>query len=139
MTNQEIITLINANPACHLATVSSAKPAVRGMLIYRAAPNEIIFHTGSFKELYTQLEANPNVEFCFNDFAAGKQVRVRGTAKKTDDSALKAEIMGKRPFLKNIADEKGDDALIVYKVTNLTATVWTMSSNTAPTVFNPLN
>lgn len=139
MTNQEIITLINANPACHLATVYNGKPAVRGMLIYRAAPNEIIFHTGSFKELYAQLEANPDVEFCFNDFAAGKQVRVKGKAQKTDDSALQAEIIEKRPFLKNIAIEKGEDALKVYKVTNLSAAVWTMSSNTAPTVFKPLN
>lgn len=44
MTKTEIIDLINKNPASHLATVDGTRPRVRGMLIYRADEQGIIFH-----------------------------------------------------------------------------------------------
>ena len=65
MTKSEILALINANPACHLATVEGNAPRVRGILLYRADENGLVFHTGNTKDLHRQLTRNPKVEFCF--------------------------------------------------------------------------
>lgn len=66
MNKEEILDFIKSNPACHLATVDGDQPRVRGMLMYRADENGILFHTGNFKDLYKNLQNNPNVELCFN-------------------------------------------------------------------------
>jgi len=46
MNKSEILGFLNANPLCHLATVEGNKPHVRGMMLYRADENGLIFHTG---------------------------------------------------------------------------------------------
>ena len=56
--------------------------------------------TGSIKDLNRQLAANPCVELCFYDAAAGKQIRISGTVEPQDDLALKKRIVEKFPFLK---------------------------------------
>ena len=78
MNKVEILDFLNSNPVCHLATIDGDQPRVRGMLMYRADENGILFHTGSFKDLYKQMQQNPNVELCFSSADSSKQVRVSG-------------------------------------------------------------
>ncbi|MBE6072392.1 MAG: pyridoxamine 5'-phosphate oxidase family protein [Clostridium butyricum] len=66
MTKQEILESINKNPVFYLATIDGDKPKVRGMLLYKADDNGILFHTGASKDLYSQILKNPNAELCFN-------------------------------------------------------------------------
>lgn len=141
MDKQEIIAFMNANQACHLATVEGDAPHVRGMMIYRVDENGIIFHTGKPKDLHKQLQANPKVEFCFNNFESGLQIRVSGVARLSDDEKLKQEIVAARPFLKQIADSHPDgfDMIAVYRVKDLEATTWTMETNLAPKTFVKLD
>ena len=135
MNKSEILALINANPACHLATVEGNAPHVRGILLYKADENGLIFHTGSTKDLYKQLSKNPRVEFCFNDFQKGVQVRVSGSVEKVEDMALKKEIVAKREFLKPWVEKSGYDVLVVYRIRKGRATIWTMESNFAPKTY----
>lgn len=132
MTKTEIIEFINKNPAAHLATVDGGKPHVRGMLIYRADEQGILFHTGTSKDLYKQLMKNPDVELCFNSYKENIQVRVSGQAEEVKDSALKKEIVEARPFLKPWLEQYGEDLLAVFRVTKATAVIWTMATNFAP-------
>ena len=130
MTQQEIFEFINKNQACTLATTDGNKPHVRGMLIYRADNNGIIFHTGVMKDVFKQLQNNPNVELCFiND---NIQIRISGTASLENDLKLKEEIVANRPFLKPIVDQYGYEPLAVFRVRKLVATVWSMATNLAP-------
>ena len=87
------------NPGFHLATIDGDFPRVRGMFLFRADSNGIIFHTGAFKDLYSQVLACPNVELCFNE--QNTQVRVSGCLEIIDDNALKDEIVNhpSRAFL----------------------------------------
>ena len=62
MNEKEIYALMNANPVFHLATVEGDQPRVRGMLLFRADENGLIFHTASTKDVYTQIMNNPKVE-----------------------------------------------------------------------------
>ena len=133
MEKHEIISFINANPACYLATVEGDKPHVRGMLIYRADKDGIIFHTGKVKDLHKQLMVNPKVELCFNNHQTNVQVRVSGVAELQNDTRLIMEIVESRPFLKQITETDlcGCDLLAVYRVKKCMATVWTMETNLA--------
>jgi pyridoxamine 5'-phosphate oxidase len=132
MTKSEILALINANPACHLATIEGDVPHVRGILLYSADENGLVFHTGNTKDLYRQLSRNPKVEFCFNDYQKGIQVRVSGSVKLEEDMALKKEIVAKRDFLRPWVEQQGWDMLVLYRLRKGRATTWTMQTNFDP-------
>lgn len=134
MTQAEIIKFMNENPASHLATTQGDQPRVRGMLIYRVDEQGILFHTGTTKDLYKQLLANPRVEFCFNNMKDGVQIRASGKAEFVEDQKLKEEIVAARPFLKPWVAQRGYEFLAVFRVRNAIATVWTMASNFEPKV-----
>ncbi|MRR14372.1 pyridoxamine 5'-phosphate oxidase family protein, partial [archaeon] len=91
MNKEEIIQFINANPACYLATIDDGRPRVRGMLMYRADSEGILFHTGGTKDLFRQILKDPHAEACFTSPDGGIQVRVSGTVKVIEDMELKRE------------------------------------------------
>ncbi len=135
MNRDEILKFINENPACHLATVEGDAPRVRGMLMYRADRDGLIFQTGEFKELVKQIQLNPKVEVCFNNFATKTQVRIRGTAEFLEDRALKEEIVRARAFLKTWVESNGYEKLKVFRVKPALATVWTMAATFEPNTY----
>ncbi|HWP97591.1 MAG TPA: pyridoxamine 5'-phosphate oxidase family protein [Syntrophomonadaceae bacterium] len=135
MTRQEICDLMNRNPVFFLATLEGQQPRVRGMLLYRADENGIVFHTGTFKEVYAQIMQNPRVELCFNDFKQGIQLRVSGELELLDDKDLKDEI-SQHPSRKFLRDwkESGNlqefyDQFAVFQLQPVQASVWTMDKN----------
>ena len=129
MTTQEMFQLMNENPAFHLATVEGDQPRVRGMLLFRADENGIIFHTASSKDLYAQIQKNPKAELCF--FGNGTQVRVAGVLEQVDDEKLKEEIFAHptRKFLQAWKDFGVDHLLRVFRMKNCEAVTWTMETN----------
>ena len=54
MTKEQIFELINGmqNPVMYVATSENGQPHVRGILLYSADENGIVFHTGKFKALH---------------------------------------------------------------------------------------
>jgi len=138
MTKNEILKFLNENPIVYLATVDAKNhPHVRGMMLFSADTDGLIFHTGTGKEINDQLEQNPAVEMCaFNH--QNVQVRVSGVAEFVDDLALKQTIVAARPFLQQTVDTMGYEQFIVFRVTQCVATVWTMEDNLAPKTFVPL-
>lgn len=67
MNINEVFDFLNANPVFHLATVEGNRPRVRGMLVYMADVNSIIFHTGKMRDFHKQLTENPDIEMSFNN------------------------------------------------------------------------
>jgi len=133
MTGQEMYSFMTHNPAFFLATSEGNQPRVRGMLLYKADENGILFHTGTFKDLYRQLMVNPRVEPCFNDFKAGIQLRAYGELESVEDLQIKEEIMAhpSRKFLRDWRDS-GDfdiDGLAVFRLIPEGATIWSMDRN----------
>jgi pyridoxamine 5'-phosphate oxidase len=129
----EILSFLNANPGCHLATVEGDQPRVRGMFMFRADAQGIIFHTGAFKSLYSQLRGNKKVEICFN--SPDTQVRIAGAVEILYDASLKKEILEARPWLKPLMGQKGEDALVIFRITGCKVAVWTMEANLEPTAY----
>lgn len=134
MNKHEIFEFLNTNPVCHLATIEGDKPHVRGMLMYRADENGIVFHTGTSKDLYKQLTENPNVEMSFNNgkFEDLIQIRVSGSVELVEDLDFKKEIVQAREFMKPWVEQWGYDFLAVYRLKNSLAAVWTLKTNFAP-------
>ncbi len=133
MTKEEIISFINANPTCYLATVDGDAPHVRAMGMYKADERGILIQLSSIKGMYGELVKNPKIELCYN--GSGKVVRISGTAEFLEDQALKEEVVKARAFLKPLADAHGWEAIKVFRVANPVATVWTMATNLEPREF----
>ena len=131
MNKAEILAFINANRDCHMATVEGNQPRVRAMGIVRADENGIIIETGTFKDVYKQMVANPNVELCFYNAKQGIQVRVSGAVEPVDDRKLKDEIIAMRPFLKPRFEKGGYGAIGVFRLKGK-AYVWTMETSAEP-------
>ncbi|MBN3033146.1 MAG: pyridoxamine 5'-phosphate oxidase family protein [Candidatus Saganbacteria bacterium] len=138
MNKAEIFELINKNPAFHLATVEGDQPRCRGMFLYRADDDGIVFHTGSMKDVYAQLKRNPKAELCFNDFHSNVQVRVSGKLEEIEDKAYKDEVAAHptREFVRKwraaglVPDFYNE--FKVYRLKHAQAVVWTMATNFAP-------
>jgi pyridoxamine 5'-phosphate oxidase len=134
MNKREILEFLNANPVFHLATIEGDRPRVRGMLMYMADENGIVFHTGKMRDLHTQLTKNPKVEMSFNNGSDENliQIRVSGAVELVEDLDLKKEIVEKREFLKPFVERMGYAPLAVYRLKNGTASIWTMKTNLEP-------
>jgi uncharacterized pyridoxamine 5'-phosphate oxidase family protein len=126
---EEILDFITKNPTCYIATIDGNQPRVRGLLMYHADEDGILFQTWSNKDIYRQIQQNPNVELCFVSHNGSKQVRIAGKAEFIDDQKLKEEIVDKRSFIKPWVEEMGYDVMKVFKVINCVATVWTPKVN----------
>lgn len=124
--------LMNSNPAFHLATADGDQPRVRGMLLFRADENGIIFHTASTKDVFAQIQKNPKAEMCFS--CNGTQIRVTGVLEQVSDDKLRKEIFAhpSRKFLQAWKDNGIDDLLQIFVMKNCTAVTWTMETNFAP-------
>lgn len=129
MDKKEILDFINKNPTCFVATIDGNRPRVRGLLMYQADEDGILFQTWSNKDIYKQIMQNPNVELCFVNPDGSKQVRIFGKAEFIEDQNLKEEIVNKRSFIKPWVEERGYDVMKIFKVTDCMATVWTPELN----------
>lgn len=142
MKKDEIFQAISKNPVFFLGTIDDDKPRVRGMLLYKADENGIIFHTGGSKDLYKQILKNPAAELCFN--CNGTQIRISGKLDIINDDNLKEEIYN-HPSRKFMEQWRSDDSLsdsdkelIILSLKHGTIVTWTMEDNfaaTSPIIF----
>lgn len=134
MDSKEVFEFLNANPVFHLGTIDGDRPRVRGMLMYKADENGIVFHTGKMRDLHKQLTVNPKVEMSFNNGSNENliQIRVSGIVELVEDLELEKEIVQKRKFLMPLVEQMGYDFLAVYRLKNGTASIWTMKTNLEP-------
>jgi len=135
MERQQIYEILNANPAFHLATIDNGQPRVRGMLLYKADEQGIVFHTGKMKEIYRQILENPAAELCFADAKTGIQIRVSGTLEILEGQEIKEEILNhpSRAFARTWKDE-GEMAdfyenFVILSLKGGRAKTWTMATN----------
>lgn len=129
MNKEQMIQLMNENPVFHLATMDGDQPRVRGMLLFRADEEGIIFHTGSTKEMFQQILDNPKAELCFQ--GNGTQIRVSGVLEHVKEDRLREEIYNHptRKFLQVLKDEGQEDMLQVFRLKHGSAVQWTMEKN----------
>ena len=136
VTREDVLLFLNRNPVCHLATVEDGHPRVRSMFMYRADESGLIFHTATNKALAKQVQTGAPVEVCFHN--SDVQVRVSGVAEVLDDMELKEEIAFTRPFIQPWIERYGFELLLVFRVRQCRAAVWTVADNFNPTTYQEL-
>jgi len=145
MQKHDIYTFINNNPVFFLATVDNGFPRVRGMLLFSADENGILFHTGAMRDVYRQIRENPSAELCFADVQNNIQVRVSGTLEIVDDDAMKDRIAQhpSRTFVKEWRDSvvRQDfyNSFIVMRMRGGKAKSWSYENNFDPSIEMPLD
>lgn len=129
MNKEEIYKLMNENPVFYLATMDGDQPRVRGMLLYRADEEGIVFHTAQSKDLFDQMKRNPKAELCFQ--GNGIQIRVTGAVTEIEDESLREEIFNhpSRAFLRAWKEAGIDAPLKVFRLKSGTAVEWSMNRN----------
>ena len=89
----------------YLTTVDGDKPKCRPFGFSMLEDGKLYFGTGTFKDCYKQIEANPNVEICA--LVEGGFLRYYGKAKIVDDAALSERALSALPAVKKMYDEHG--------------------------------
>jgi uncharacterized pyridoxamine 5'-phosphate oxidase family protein len=82
--------------------------------------NKVLFGIGDFKEVYKQMQANPQVEIvaCKQD---GHWMRYTGTAVFETDYKYAEAMLDAMPNLRNIYNEETGNKLAMFHLENATA------------------
>lgn len=95
-----------------LGTADGSQPKVRPIGFRMLVDNQIYFLTGTFKEVYRQMKANPKVEF--TGTADGKIYRYYGTVVFDDDDALFEKAYETMPMLRDMYENTDLEAVIFH-------------------------
>lgn len=89
----------------YLTTVDGDKPKCRPFGFCMLEGGRLYFGTGTFKDCYKQLAANPHVEICAT--GEGGFLRYYGKAQLVDDAALSGRALDSMPPVKKAYEEHG--------------------------------
>jgi len=110
----------------YLATVDGNEPKVRPFGTAEIFEDHLYIQTGKNKNVFKQIEKNPNVELCA--FKDGRWIRVSGELIADDRVEAKKDMLDKNPNLRGMYDENDDNTQVLYFKNG----VATFSSFTAP-------
>ncbi|MBR0404128.1 MAG: pyridoxamine 5'-phosphate oxidase family protein [Eggerthellaceae bacterium] len=91
----------------YFGTVDGDAPVIRPLGFKMLVDGELYFGVGTFKEVYAQLTANPNVYICATKPDGKSWVRVSGKAVCDDDPALTDAAWVASPQLKPLYEDNG--------------------------------
>jgi pyridoxamine 5'-phosphate oxidase len=129
MSYQEVLTFVQENPACFIATIDGDQPRVRGFLAVLFNDKKIYFTTGTMKSVYRQLSENPNVELCFCSKDFQKMLRIAGKIEIIDDRGKKQQLLNERDYLKSFGGKVDDPRFILLRLPHGKARFWTIRQN----------
>ena len=96
----------------YLATIDGDKPRVRPFGTAEIFENHLYIQTGKKKDVYKQIEVNPNVEICA--FKDGKWIRIEGKLVPDDRVEAKKDMLDMNPTLRGMYDENDDNTIVLY-------------------------
>lgn len=96
----------------YLATIDGDKPRVRPFGTCEIFENKLYIQTGKSKDVYKQIEKNPNVELCA--FKDGKWIRVSGKLVADDRREAKKDMLDKNTELRGMYNEDDDNTIVLY-------------------------
>lgn len=125
---EEVVKFLGENPVQYLATVGrDGKAKCRPFMFLFEEGGKLWFSTGNFKDVYKDMQENPNIEICVasSDFV---WVRINGTVSFTDDAAIKARAI-ENPIVKGNYETADNPTLEVFCLEGATATLADFSGN----------
>jgi uncharacterized pyridoxamine 5'-phosphate oxidase family protein len=103
-----------------LATEDGNQPKIRPLGAHLEMDGKVLFGVGDFKEVYKQMQANPQVEIvaCKQD---GHWLRYTGTAVFETDYKYAEAMLDLSPDLRNIYNDETGNKMAVFHLENATA------------------
>lgn len=109
---EEVLKFLKECGVYFLATVEDGKPRVRPFGTAEIFENHLYIQTGNKKDVFKQIEKNPNVEICA--FKDGKWLRLRGILKQDDRYEARKDMLDKNPYLRGMYDENDGNTEVLY-------------------------
>lgn len=109
---EEVLKFLKECGVYYLATVEDGKPRVRPFGTAEIFENHLYIQTGNKKDVFKQIEKNPNVEICA--FKDGKWLRLRGILKQDDRYEARKDMLDKNPYLRGMYDENDGNTEVLY-------------------------
>lgn len=120
---EKVNTILTKAGEFYLATVDGNKPKVRPLGFHLLYEDKIYFGVGTYKEVYKQLEKNPNVEIAAWD--EEHFLRYYGTADLTKNEAVVEKAFELMPEIAEVYKSNGWE-MGVFFLNNATAEIRNM-------------
>ncbi len=119
---------IKANPVFHIATVDGARARVRPFGFIMKRNNALYFCTNKTKDVYKQLQQNPDIEI--SDMGKNDTwLRIRGRIAFDETREAKVQAFEQSPNLLRIYPKGADDEIFVtFYFTEATATLFSFTA-----------
>ena len=109
---EEVLKFLKECGVYYLSTVEDGKPRVRPFGTAEIFENHLYIQTGNKKDVFKQIQKNPNVEICA--FKDGKWLRLRGILKQDDRYEARKDMLDKNPYLRGMYDENDGNTEVLY-------------------------
>ena len=109
---KEVYEFLKEAGTFYIATVDGDKPRVRPFGVAEIYEDKLYIQTGKRKNVFKQIEANPNVEICA--FLNGKWIRVSGVLVSDDRIEAKKSMLDANPSLRSMYNENDDNTEVLY-------------------------
>ncbi len=96
----------------YLATIDNDKPRVRPFGTAEIFEDKLYIETGKKKDVYKQIEKNPNIEICACN--GDKWLRISATLVVDDRVEAKKDMLDKNPGLRSMYDENDENTAVLY-------------------------
>ena len=97
----------------YLSTIDGDRPRCRPLGLHKLLNDKVYFGVGQFKEVYKQLEKNPNCEIVA--LKEGQWIRINGKAVFEKDFVLADKILEENKHLKEMY-EKNNWKLMIFHI-----------------------
>lgn len=109
---KETLEFLKSAGVYYLTTIDGDKPRVRPFGTAEIFEDKLYIQTGKSKDVFKQIENNPNVEICA--FKDGKWIRVSGNLILDDRREAKKDMLDKNPSLREMYSETDDNTAVLY-------------------------
>ena len=109
---EEVWRFLKDSGVYYLATIDNGVPRVRPFGTIEIFENHLYIQTGKKKDVFKQIQNNPNVEICA--FKDGKWIRVSGELIPDDRIEAKKDMLDKNPELRAMYNENDDNTIVLY-------------------------
>jgi uncharacterized pyridoxamine 5'-phosphate oxidase family protein len=118
---QEVYDFLKKCGHYFIATADGDQPRVRPFGTAIIFEGKLYIQTGKKKNVAKQMKANPKIEICALDMAAGQWLRIAATVVEDNRREAKQYILDQQPELKAMYSADDDNTLVLY-LKNVTAT-----------------
>lgn len=115
---QRIVGVLEKAKVFQFLTVDGNKPKGRPFSFYMLHEGKLIFGTGTHKECYKQMQANPNVEVLA--FGGNEFVRYDGEIEYLDDPSIKERVFKEFDYMPKLYNPENGRVIVFFTLKNAT-------------------